>query len=187
MEEREIEKVQFEQYQVHVLASVLKSFLREMPEPLLTFDCYEYILRAANLTVNSMSTMFTFLKKLPSFNFDLMERLIFHFARVALREDVNRMSSNALAIVFAPCSLRTNKVVPAQDSLHNISRQTACIEVIISERLPRVRSTLADIDTVDTACHTATYRLSSIRSSKIFTPEELVISKPDDEEALLMG
>ncbi|XP_024085498.1 unconventional myosin-IXa-like isoform X2 [Cimex lectularius] len=187
MEEREIEKIQFEQYQVHVLASVLKSFLREMPEPLLTFDCYEDFLRAANLTEDRVSTMFTILKKLPSLNFDLMERLIFHLARVALHEDVNRMSSNALAIVFAPCILRTNKVVPAQDSLHDISRQTACIEVIISEQLRKVRSTLADIDTLDTACHTATYRLSSIRSSKIFTPEELVISKPDDEEALLMG
>uniref|UniRef100_A0A069DY68 Putative myosin class v heavy chain n=1 Tax=Panstrongylus megistus TaxID=65343 RepID=A0A069DY68_9HEMI len=187
MEEGKIENIQFERYQVHVLASVLKSFLREMPEPLLTFDCYDDFLRAASLTEDKVSTMFTILKKLPKLNFDLMERLIFHLARVALHEDVNRMSSSALAIVFAPCILRTNKIVPAQDSLHDISRQTTCIEIIISEQLRKVRSTLADIDTLDTACHTATYRLSSIRSSKIFTPEELVIVKPDDEEAMLMG
>ncbi|KAK9506129.1 hypothetical protein O3M35_008120 [Rhynocoris fuscipes] len=187
MEEGKIETIQFEHYQVHVLASVLKSFLREMPEPLLTFDCYDDFLRAASLTEDKVSTMFTILKKLPKLNFDLMERLIFHLARVALHEDVNRMSSSALAIVFAPCILRTNKVVPAQDSLHDISRQTTCIEIIISEQLRKVRSTLADIDTLDTACHTATYRLSSIRSSKIFTPEELVVVKTDDEEAMLMG
>ncbi|XP_026278963.1 unconventional myosin-IXb isoform X5 [Frankliniella occidentalis] len=185
------EPVDFETYPIHVLASVLKCFLREMPEPLLTFDCYEDFLRAANLTepADRVSTLYAILKKLPKPNFDLMERLIFHLARVALHEDTNRMSPSALAIVFAPCVLRTNKVVPAQDSLTDISRQTQCIETIISEQLRKVRSTLADIDTLDEACHTATHRLSSLRSSKIFTPEELlpVRTPTHDEEAILVG
>lgn len=77
------------------------------------------------------------------------------------------MNPGALAIVFAPCILRTNKAIPAQDSLHDISRQTQCIETIIRDQLRKVRSTLADIDTLDTACHTATHRLSSLRSSKV--------------------
>lgn len=81
MEEGNLEPVQFEQYQVHVLASVLKSFFRDMPEPLLTFDCYDDFLRAANLTEDRVSTLFAILKKLPKHNFDLMERLIFHLAR----------------------------------------------------------------------------------------------------------
>ncbi|PSN45275.1 hypothetical protein C0J52_10353 [Blattella germanica] len=201
MEEGNIEAVNFENYQVHVLAAVLKSFFREMPEPLLTFDSYEDFLRAANLTdpQDRVSTLFTILKKLPKPNFDLMERLIFHLARVALHEDANRMNAGALAIVFAPCILRTNKIVPAQDSLHDIGRQTQCIETIVTEQLRKVRSTLADIDTLDTACHTATHRLSSLRSSKVFSPEELLstdascsdpkpaLLNPDDEEALLMG
>ncbi|XP_069697284.1 unconventional myosin-IXb-like isoform X10 [Periplaneta americana] len=201
MEEGNIEGVNFENYQVHVLAAVLKSFFREMPEPLLTFDSYEDFLRAASLTdpQDRVSTLFAILKKLPKPNFDLMERLIFHLARVALHEDANRMNAGALAIVFAPCILRTNKIVPAQDSLHDIGRQTQCIETIVTEQLRKVRSTLADIDTLDTACHTATHRLSSLRSSKIFSPEELlpvdltnsdpkpVLLNPDDEEALLMG
>lgn len=199
MEETSQDGVNFEDYQMHVLASVLKSFLREMPEPLLTFDCYEDFLRAASLTdpQDRIATLFEILKKLPKSNFDLMERLIFHLARVALHEDVNRMNASALAIVFAPCVLRTNKVLPAQDSLNDIGRQTQCIETILMEQLRKVRSTLADIDTLDTACHTATHRLSSLRSSKVFSPEELQpasqaaqIPQPvegDDEEALLVG
>ncbi|XP_034242565.1 unconventional myosin-IXAa-like isoform X3 [Thrips palmi] len=189
--------VDFETYPVHVLASVLKCFLREMPEPLLTFDCYDDFIRAAMLTepADRVSTLFAILKKLPKPNFDLMERLIFHLARVAQHEDANRMSPSALAIVFAPCVLRTNKIVPAQDSLTDISRQTQCIETIISEQLRKVRSTLADIDTLDEACHTATHRLSSLRSSKIFSPEELLAvemcaserTQTHDEEAMLVG
>lgn len=199
MEETSQDGVNFEDYQMHVLASVLKSFLREMPEPLLTFDCYEDFLRAASLTEpqDRIYTLFEILRKLPKSNFDLMERLIFHLARVALHEDVNRMNASALAIVFAPCILRTNKVLPAQDSLNDIGRQTQCIETILMEQLRKVKSTLADIDTLDTACHTATHRLSSLRSSKVFSPEELQPASQaqqspqpvegDDEEALLVG
>ncbi|CAG9822727.1 unnamed protein product [Phaedon cochleariae] len=187
--------IQFETYQVHVLASVLKSFLREMPEPLLTFECYENFITAANLAVETdrVATLYDILKKLPPPNYDLMERLMFHLARVALHEETNRMSAASLAIVFAPCVLRTNKLVPAQESLIDISSQTQCIETIIRVQLRKIRSTLDDIDTLDTACQAATNRLSNLRSSKVFTPDELLPSSnqpsqqqaTDDEEHIL--
>lgn len=169
------DSIEFEKYQVHVLASVLKSFLREMPEPLLTFECYENFITAANLAneTDRVTTLYDILKKLPTPNYDLMERLMFHLARVALHEDVNRMNAASLAIVFAPCVLRTNKQVPAQESLHDIGSQTQCIETIIRAQIRKVRSTLDDIDTLDTARQAATNRLSSLRSSKIFSPDEL--------------
>ncbi|KAJ8918892.1 hypothetical protein NQ315_016794 [Exocentrus adspersus] len=187
-------EVEFEKYQVHVLASVLKSFLREMPEPLLTFECYENFITAANLDVENdrIATLYDILKKLPPPNYDLMERLMFHLARVALHEETNRMSAASLAIVFAPCVLRTNKVVPAQESLVDIGSQTQCIETIIKVQLRKIRNTLEDIDTLDTACQAATNRLSSLRSSKVFTPDELLPAnqpsqqQTDDEEHLLV-
>lgn len=108
------------------------------------------------------------LKVTQSCNVGMYADVLFHHKfRVALHEEANRMNASALAIVFAPCILRTNKIVPAQDSLHDIGRQTQCIETIVAEQLRKVRSTLADIDTLDTACHTATHRLSSLRSSKV--------------------
>lgn len=204
MDEGDLEKVDFENYQVHVLAAVLKSFFRDMPEPLLTFEYYDDFLHAANLTDphDRISTLFAILKKLPKPNFDLMERLIVHLARVALHEVDNRMSPSALAIVFAPCILRTSRTLPAQDSLQDVGRQTRCVETIVQEKLRVVRATLADINTLESACHTATHRLSSLRSSKIFSPEELNVATPnitarsgsvdrerdrgDEEEALLV-
>ncbi|XP_076227416.1 unconventional myosin-IXa isoform X2 [Nomia melanderi] len=204
MDEGDLEKVDFENYQVHVLAAVLKSFFRDMPEPLLTFEYYDDFLHAANLTdpQDRISTLFAILKKLPKPNFDLMERLIVHLARVALHEVDNRMSPSALAIVFAPCILRTNRTLPAQDSLQDVGRQTCCVETIVQEKLRVVRATLADINTLESACHTATHRLSSLRSSKIFSPEELNAAvsnaaarggtadrdrdRGDEEEALLV-
>ncbi|KAH0999523.1 hypothetical protein HUJ04_001394, partial [Dendroctonus ponderosae] len=188
------ESCEFEKYQVHVLASVLKTFLREMSEPLLTFEYYENFITAANLENDNdrITTLYDILKKLPSPNYDLMERLVFHLARVALHEETNRMSSSSLAIVFAPCVLRTNKRVPAQESLHDITSQTRCIETIIKVQLKKLRLTLDDIDTLDTACQAASNRLSSLRSSKVFSPDELLPSsqpseqQTDDEEHLLV-
>ncbi|XP_030757921.1 unconventional myosin-IXa-like isoform X2 [Sitophilus oryzae] len=187
------ENCEFEKYQVHVLASVLKCFLREMPEPLLTFEYYENFITAANLTneTDRITTLYDILKKLPQSNYDLMERIIFHLAMVAHHEETNRMSASALAIVFAPCVLRTNNRVPAQQSLHDIGSQTQCIETIIRVHLRKLRSTLEDIDTLDTACQAATNRLSSLRSSKVFSPDELLPSnqpsqqQTEDEEHLL--
>ncbi|KAL0118455.1 hypothetical protein PUN28_009249 [Cardiocondyla obscurior] len=204
MDEGDLEKVDFENYQVHVLAAVLKSFFRDMPEPLLTYEYYDDFLHAANLTDphDRISTLFAILKKLPKPNYDLMERLIVHLARVARHEVDNRMSPSALAIVFAPCILRTNRTLPAQDSLQDVGRQTRCVETIVQEKLRVVRATLADINTLESACHTATHRLSSLRSSKIFSPEELNVAassaagraaamdrdrdRGDEEEALLV-
>ncbi|XP_050309561.1 unconventional myosin-IXa-like isoform X2 [Anthonomus grandis grandis] len=188
------DNVEFDKYQVHVLASVLKTFLREMPDPLLTFEYYENFIRAANLEMDSdrITTLFDILKKLPSPNYDLMERLIFHLARVAHHEETNRMSASSLAIVFAPCVLRTNKRVPAQESLHDITSQTRCIETLIRVQLEKLRLTLYEIDTLDTARQAASNRLSSLRSSKVFSPDELLPSnqpsqqQADDEEHLLV-
>nr|XP_049702441.1 unconventional myosin-IXa isoform X1 [Helicoverpa armigera] len=167
-------------YAVHVRASVLKTFFRELPEPLLTFDLYDDFIRAAQISdpQERVSTIFTILRKLPKPNFDLVERLIFHLARVALGEEHNRMGPNALAIVFAPCILRTHKVQPAQASLHDIARQTACLEAILVDKMRTVRGMLQDIATLDTACHTATSRLSTLRSHSL---------APRPEEQILVG
>ncbi|XP_052752364.1 unconventional myosin-IXb-like isoform X3 [Galleria mellonella] len=181
LDERPAEGVErLDSFAVHVRASVLKGFFRELPEPLLTFDLYDDFILAAEISdpQERVSSIFTILKKLPKPNFDLVERLIFHLARVALGEDHNRMGPNALAIVFAPCILRTHKVQPAQDSLHDIARQTACIEAILHDKMRTVRGMLQDIATLDTACHTATNRLSSLRTlsqSAAPRPEEQIL------------
>ncbi|EAT44232.1 AAEL004375-PA [Aedes aegypti] len=191
------EEMDYESYNVHVLTNVLKSFLREMPEPLLTFDRYDDFLRAADLSDanDRVQTLLSLIKKIPPAHHCLLERLIFHLALVAKLEQYNRMSASSLAIVFAPCVLRTNRYVPAQDSLNDIGRQTKCMETLITQKMLNVKSTLADIDTLDTAAHTATTRLSTLRSSKVFTPEEMASNsrgvggtlETETEEMLLEG
>lgn len=187
--------IDYESYNVHVQTNVLKTFLRDLPEPLLTFDRYDDFLRAADLSEESdrVQTLLSLIKKLPPAHHALLERLVFHLARVAQREEYNRMSASSLAIVFAPCVLRTNRPLPAQDSLNDISRQTKCMETIITQKMLNIKTTLADIDTLDTAAHTATTRLSTLRSSKVFTQDEFPAASragresAEAEELLLEG
>ncbi|XP_064073011.1 unconventional myosin-IXAa-like isoform X1 [Vanessa tameamea] len=181
LDERPEEGVErLDAYAVHVRASVLKTFFRELPEPLLTFDLYDDFILAAEISdpQERVSSIFTILKKLPKPNYDLVERLIFHLARVALGENHNRMGPNALAIVFAPCILRTHKIQPAQDSLHDIARQTACLEAILIDKISNTRGTLEDIATLDKACETASNRLTIIRARSL---------APRQEEQILEG
>lgn len=47
--------------------------------------------------------------------------------RIVLQEDTNRMSANALAIVFAPCVLRCPDTTDPLQSVQDISKTTACV------------------------------------------------------------
>ena len=164
-----LDLLDLDSYSVHVLSAALKSFFREMPEPLMTFELYDDFLWATAISdqQEKVQAIFAHIQKLPRANFDVLERLLFHLARVAQQEGANRMNANSLAIVFAPCVLRTDKPMQMQDKLSDISKQTVVLECVINERLKQVRDTLADIDILDTACQTASSRLSSLRLSKV--------------------
>ncbi|XP_043231703.1 unconventional myosin-IXAa-like isoform X4 [Amphibalanus amphitrite] len=159
--EEHLDEVDLEEVPVHVLAATVKAFLRELPEPLLTFALYDDFLRAVSIRdrQDQSQTVFAIIEQLPAANYQLLERLLFHLAQVARQEHDNRMSPNALAIVFAPCILRTDRAMAAQDSLHDIAAQTQCVELMICERLARLRTTLAEIVTLEDACRRAQTRL----------------------------
>ena len=125
---------------IHVLSSVLKSILREIPDPLLTNDRYEDFLKASDISDPNerTSSLMALVNELPSSNFHLLQLLLSHLARVALNEESNRMSPNALSIVFAPCILRTNKVQETQDLLSAVCKQTLVVETILLEQLRQV-------------------------------------------------
>ncbi|KAK7496039.1 hypothetical protein BaRGS_00012740 [Batillaria attramentaria] len=161
------ETVNLDDYPVHVLTTVLKSFFRELPEPLLTFELYDDFLRSPEIKdrKEQVQCLFAVIEKLPKPNYDLFERLIFHLAKVAMHEDSTKMSVNGLAIIFAPCLLRSNKKIQAQESLNQVPKQTSCIEIILSEELATVKSKLADISTLESAEKTAEERLSFVRAS----------------------
>lgn len=54
-------------------------------------------------------------------------RFVLFVSRIALQEETNRMSANALAIVFAPCILRCPDTIDPLQSVQDISKTTAYV------------------------------------------------------------
>ena len=76
---------------------------------------------------------------------------------------VHRMNSNSLAIVFSPCIVRSTRSLPVHESLSEVSKLTQVIERVISRRLIDFRTTLAQIDSVDSKTADAGAKLDLIR------------------------
>ncbi|XP_049665322.1 unconventional myosin-IXb isoform X8 [Accipiter gentilis] len=118
--------VKLENYPIHTITGILKQWLRELPDPLMTSAQYNDFLRAVELPEKQeqLCAIYSVLEQLPQANHNTLERLIFHLVKVALIEDVNRMSPNALAIVFAPCLLRCPDTSDPLTSMKDVSKTT---------------------------------------------------------------
>ncbi|ESO09899.1 hypothetical protein HELRODRAFT_190322 [Helobdella robusta] len=166
------EQVDFSNQSIHVLTSVLKTFFREMPEPLLTFEFYKDFIRFADIEDENDRTvaLYSLVDKLPPINHAFLERLIFHLAKVALQQEYNRMSAEGLAIIFAPSILRTSQQLPMQESLLHVPRQSLCVECLITSQMRKTQSTLRYIedinkDTIDVNNKIATLKANGKRVS----------------------
>ncbi|XP_060743517.1 unconventional myosin-IXAb isoform X2 [Tachysurus vachellii] len=159
--------VNLDDYNIHVIASVLKQWLRDLPNPLMTFELYEEFLRATGLQDKKevVKGVYTVIDQLSRTHLSTLERLIFHLVRISLQEETNRMSANALAIVFAPCILRCPDSIDPLQSVQDIGKTTACVEMIICEQVNKYRSRLKDISTLEFAESKAKIRLTHIRRS----------------------
>uniref|UniRef100_A0A2K6LES3 Unconventional myosin-IXa n=1 Tax=Rhinopithecus bieti TaxID=61621 RepID=A0A2K6LES3_RHIBE len=161
------ENVNLDDYNIHVIASVFKQWLRDLPNPLMTFELYEEFLRAMGLQERkeTIRGVYSVIDQLSRTHLNTLERLIFHLVRIALQEDTNRMSANALAIVFAPCILRCPDTTDPLQSVQDISKTTTCVELIVVEQMNKYKARLKDINSLEFAENKAKTRLSLIRRS----------------------
>ncbi|XP_030386410.1 rho GTPase-activating protein 68F isoform X2 [Scaptodrosophila lebanonensis] len=99
------EDVDLKNVNVHVIAGLLKSFLRDLSEPLLTFELYDEVTKFLEWrTEEERSRNVTQLirEKLPEENYELFKYIVEFLVRVMECEDLNKMTSSNLAIVFGP-------------------------------------------------------------------------------------
>uniref|UniRef100_A0A671MWP1 Unconventional myosin-IXa-like n=1 Tax=Sinocyclocheilus anshuiensis TaxID=1608454 RepID=A0A671MWP1_9TELE len=159
--------VNLDDYNIHVIASVLKQWLRDLPNPLMTFELYEEFLRAMGLQDKSevVQGVYSVIDQLSRTHLSTLERLIFHLVRISFQEETNRMSANALAIVFAPCILRCPDTTDPLQSVRDIGKTTACVELVICEQMRKYKARLKDINTLEFAENKAKSRLTHIRRS----------------------
>nr|XP_014346729.1 PREDICTED: unconventional myosin-IXa [Latimeria chalumnae] len=163
----DINCVNLDEYNIHVIASVFKQWLRDLPNPLMTFELYDEFLRAMGLQERKevIRGVYSVIDQLSRTHLSTLERLIFHLVSISLQEETNRMSANALAIVFAPCILRCPDTTDPLLSVQDIGKTTSCVELIIIEQTNKYKARLKDINSLEFAENKAKSRLSLIRRS----------------------
>ncbi|XP_030873951.1 unconventional myosin-IXb isoform X2 [Leptonychotes weddellii] len=188
--------VKLENFPIHAITGVLKQWLRELPEPLMTFAQYGDFLRAVELPEKQeqLGAIYAVLEHLPEANHNSLERLIFHLVKVALLEDVNRMSPSALAIIFAPCLLRCPDNSDPLTSMKDVLKVTTCVEMLIKEQMRKYKVKMEEINQLEAAESIAFRRLSLLRQNTPWplklgfsSPYEGVLNKSPKSRASSVG
>ncbi|THC87530.1 hypothetical protein EYZ11_013025 [Aspergillus tanneri] len=93
---------------IHAVTSALKQYFRKLPMPLITYDVYEKVIDSGEITSHAarIENLQKSLRELPRVHQDVLEFLIFHLKRVVEREKENLMTSQNVAVVFAPTIMR---------------------------------------------------------------------------------
>ncbi|XP_075686634.1 rho GTPase-activating protein 17 isoform X2 [Rhinoderma darwinii] len=94
----------------HAVAGALKSYLRELPEPLMTFALYDEWIAAGNIQDQNtkLQSLWVVCQKLPKPNFENFRYLVKFLAKLSQSSDVNKMTPSNIAIVLGPNLLWSN-------------------------------------------------------------------------------
>ncbi|KAG1940367.1 rho GTPase-activating protein 24 isoform X3 [Pimephales promelas] len=117
---------------VHTVASLLKLYLRELPEPLVPFSRYEEFLicgkRIPSDREKGLQDLKSLLYELPVANFNLLKYICQFLNDVQSYSNVNKMSIQNLATVFGPNILR-----PKAEDPESIIGGAAVVQHLMSE------------------------------------------------------
>ncbi|XP_063165387.1 SH3 domain-binding protein 1 [Candoia aspera] len=111
----------------HAVAGALKCYLRELPQPLMTFELYDDWLKAASAKESEIRL--EYLKDacnhLPKDNYNNLRYLIRFLAKLAEQQEVNKMSPSNIAIVLGP-----NLLWPQQNERSQVQLDIASVSSI---------------------------------------------------------
>ncbi|XP_037320544.2 rho GTPase-activating protein 17a isoform X2 [Pungitius pungitius] len=88
----------------HAVAGALKSYLRELPEPLMTYQLYDDWLQASSVSDpdKRLQALWVVCDSLPKSNKANLRYLVKFLAKLAQDSEVNKMTPSNLAIVLGP-------------------------------------------------------------------------------------
>lgn len=120
---------------IHVIAGVLKLFLRLLPIPLITFDSYTKFFDAvkSNKVEEKLDAMKEAVKSLPPAHYQSLKYLMSHLQRVSEHQKKNLMSPKNLSTVFSPTVMRTPDIMGmGLDQMSAWHTESAVVELLIS-------------------------------------------------------
>ncbi|XP_047673522.1 rho GTPase-activating protein 17a isoform X2 [Tachysurus fulvidraco] len=88
----------------HAVAGALKSYLRELPEPLMTYELYDEWIQASNIsdTDKRLQALWVTCDQLPNSNKANLRYLVKFLTKLAQESEINKMTPSNIAIVLGP-------------------------------------------------------------------------------------
>lgn len=85
---------------IHAVTSALKQYFRKLPNPLITYEAYDPLLEAAQITDKEKQNVAlkAAIEAMPQAHRDVLEYLVQHLCRVVKMEAENLVSSNNLIV-----------------------------------------------------------------------------------------
>ncbi|KAM6963683.1 rho GTPase-activating protein 17a isoform 2-T2 [Tautogolabrus adspersus] len=115
----------------HAVAGALKSYLRELPEPLMTYQLYDEWIQASSVSDpdKRLQALWVVCDQLPKNNKTNLRYLVKFLAKLAQDSEVNKMTPSNIAIVLGPNLLWTK----TEGSLAEMAAATSVHVVAIME------------------------------------------------------
>ena len=140
---------------VHSVASLLKSYLCDLPQPIIPVEHYDRVMHIvtrerpvdAEAAITALSDA---IRQLPHANYILLRYLCEFLHVVAHCSEVNRMTTSNLAMVFSPCIIKPEVDDPALLAGTAINRTTAVQDMI--ENFSRIFSAVGDTESEPQNC-----------------------------------
>lgn len=114
-------------FDINTVTGCFKLYLRELPEPLLTSELIGEFIVCGNMgnTRDGVLLLRRCIHRLPTFNYNLLKRLIDHLVLVAQHGKANLMHAVNLAIVFSMSFL------PPQSSVSSVSSDLGAMQTML--------------------------------------------------------
>ncbi|KAI0769739.1 RhoGAP-domain-containing protein [Trametes elegans] len=118
------------------VTSVLKSYLRALPNPLLTFELHDQFIGASTIRDAQMkaNTFADLVHELPREHYHTLKALMLHLNRICEKSEQNLMHARNLGVVFGPTLMRSRD--PGAE-FSDMAGKALCIEWLV-ENAPRV-------------------------------------------------
>ncbi|XP_017891094.1 rho GTPase-activating protein 26 isoform X1 [Ceratina calcarata] len=134
LDRRKLEKLNLDdrfEWESKTITSALKTYLRTLSEPLMTFRYYNSFISAAKQEVKEarVCDVHNLVYRLPKANFNMLVLLIRHLCSVAKKSDKNLMTVGNLAVCFGPSLLRPEEETVA--SIMDIKFYNIVVEILI--------------------------------------------------------
>ena len=116
--------------QPHDIASMIKQFLRELPDSVMTSSLHGTFIKCLQLNTpnEQITSILMTCLLLPDMNLRLLRYLCQFLAKVAMHSKESKMTLNNLAIVLSPNLMFTNK---DKDNDKYVKEQTEIVDILL--------------------------------------------------------